>query len=138
MRAAVMAQIGLVARMTGRRAAVAGTLLWGAVALTMFDPPTLDDVGWQLSFLGAAGIVWLSPWIGARITPPRGAWWGWLIPAGVREAVAAAIAAQMCVLPVLAGTFGSVPLLGVMATTPGLLLVPPLDRKSTRLNSSHT
>lgn len=134
MRAAVMAQIGLAARMTGRRAAVAGTLLWGAVALTMFDPPTLDDVGWQLSFLGAAGLVWLSPWIGARIAPPRGAWWGWLIPAGVREAVAAAMAAQVCVLPVLAGTFGSVPLLGVMATTPGLLLVPPLMAGSAALS----
>ena len=134
MRAAVMAQIGLAARVTGRRAAVAGTLLWGAVALTMFDPPTLDDVGWQLSFLGAAGLVWLSPWIGAVIAPPVGARWRWLIPVGVREAVAAAIAAQVCVLPVLASTFGSVPLLGLIATTPGLLLVPPLMAGSAALS----
>ncbi len=134
LRAAAMAQIGLLARMTGRRAAVAGTLLWGAVALALLDPPTLDDVGWQLSFLGAAGLVWLAPWIAARMAPPPGARWGWLLPAGVREAVGGTIAAQVCVLPVLAGTFGSVPLLGVMATTPGLLLVPPLMAGSAALS----
>ena len=83
---------------------------------------------------GAAGLVWLSPWIGAVIAPPVGARWRWLIPVGVREAVAAAIAAQVCVLPVLASTFGSVPLLGLIATTPGLLLVPPLMAGSAALS----
>jgi competence protein ComEC len=134
MRAAVMAQIGLLARMTGRRAAVAGTLLWGAVGMTMVDPPTLDDVGWQLSFLGAAGLVWLSPWIEARLAPLASTRWHWVFPGGVREAIAGAMGAYLCVLPVLAGTLGSVPLLGLVATTPGLLLVPPLMVASAALS----
>lgn len=134
LRAAAMAQIGLVARMTERRAAVAGTLLWGAVALAMIDPGALDDVGWQLSFLGASGLVWMAPWIAACMAPPPGARWGWLIPAGVRDAVGATIAAQACVLPVLAGTIGSIPMLGIAATTPGLLLVPPLMMGSAALS----
>jgi competence protein ComEC len=138
LRAAVMAQLGLLARMSQRRAAVAGTLLWGAVIVTMVNPPTLDDVGWQLSFLGAAGLVWLAPWIETRMVPPPGARWRWLVPAGVRVVVAGAIAAQVCVLPVLAGTLGSVPLLGLAATTPGLLLIPPLMAGSAVLSLAGT
>ena len=134
LRAAVMAQLGLLARMTHRRAAVAGTLLWGAVILAIVDPPTLDDLGWQLSFLGAAGLVWLAPWLEALLAPPSGAWWQWLVPGGVRAAIASAIAAQVFVLPVLAGSLGSIPLLGVVATTPGLLLVPPLMAGSAALS----
>ena len=52
----------------------------------------------------------------------------------MREAVGGTIAAQVCVLPVLASTFGSVPLLGLIATTPGLLLVPPLMAGSAALS----
>ncbi len=126
LRAAVMAQVALGARATGRRAATGGALLWAAVALAGADPATLEDVGWQLSVLGAAGIIWLAPWLAARLAPPPGAWWAPGLPATVREMMAGAIAAQACVLPVLAGTLGSVPLLGVVATTPGILLIPPL------------
>ncbi len=148
LRAGTLTQLLVVAYATGRRGAIAGALLWGSVALAGWSLSTLDDVGWQLSFLGTAGLVWLAPAIDRWLTPrPTGATTGsvapllWLVRApfavvALRHAVAATTAAQIFVLPVIAGTLGSVPLLGIAATIPGIILIPSIMLASAAVASA--
>ena len=138
LRAGTLTQLLVVAYATGRRGAVAGALLWGSVALAGWSPSTLDDVGWQLSFLGTAGLVWLAPTFDRWLIPQSaGATTGSVATLGrlvrapfaiipLREAISATAGAQVFVLPVIAGTLGNVPLLGVAATIPGIILIPPI------------
>ncbi|MGH2370926.1 MAG: ComEC/Rec2 family competence protein, partial [Chloroflexota bacterium] len=116
-RAAAMAQLALVGRALGRAGTAGSLLLWGSAFLAAWQPDLLVDVGWQLSFLGTAGLIWLSPALAVRMDR---------LPPMVREALAATLAAQIFVLPVLAGTFGQVSLVAPVANVLGLWLVPAI------------
>lgn len=115
LRAAAMAQLALFGHAVGRNGAAGGLLIWGSAFLAAWQPRVLTDVGWQLSFLGTAGLIWLSPALAVRVP--------WL-PRAVREALVATLAAQVFVLPVLAGAFGRVSLVAPLSNMLGLPLVP--------------
>ncbi|MFC6592480.1 ComEC/Rec2 family competence protein [Deinococcus lacus] len=66
----------------------------------------LLDLGFQLSFLAVMGLL-LSPRLAARLPA---AWPEWL-----RLALAATLLAEAATLPLIAGTFGQVPLVGLPA-----------------------
>jgi competence protein ComEC len=117
LRAAAMAQLALVGRAAGRSGTAAGLLLWGTAFLAAWQPDIAGDVGWQLSFLGTAGLIWLGPLLAERLGR---------LPAAARAGVAGTIAAQVFVLPVLATTFGRVSLVAPLANALGLWLVPPI------------
>src|SRR5688500_7176851 len=108
LRAAAMAQLALTGRALGRSGAAGGMLLWGSAFLAAWDPGVLTDVGWQLSFLGTAGLVWLSPVVDRWLAH---AWW---LPGVVRESLSTTLAAQVFVLPLLA-VFGSLSLVAPLA-----------------------
>ncbi len=120
LRAAAMAQLALIGHALGRSGGAGSLLLWGSAFLAAWRPDTLDDPGWQLSFLGTAGLVWLAPVLGSLLGR-----WPWL-PAPAREALATTLAAQVFVLPVLAGLFGQVSLVAPLANVLGLPLVPAI------------
>ncbi|MGH7748078.1 MAG: ComEC/Rec2 family competence protein, partial [Candidatus Dormibacteria bacterium] len=80
------------------------------------DPPLVRDVGFQLSFLGTAGIVVLADPLARRIPGPR----------LLVEPFAVTVAAQVATLPVMAGTFGVVALLGPVANALVLPILPAL------------
>jgi competence protein ComEC len=120
LRAAAMAQLALAGHALGRRGTAGALLLWGCAFLAAWQPDLVLDVGWQLSFLGTAGLVWLAPALAARLA--RLAW----LPPAIREALAATVAAQVFVLPVLASTFGRVSVVAPLANVLGLPLVPPI------------
>ncbi len=89
-----------------------GLLLW---INTLWQPEALLDVGVRLSYLAAGGIVagqrLLRPWLSRAPHP-----WRWL-----GQAAAVSGSAQIATLPVVASSFGYLPLLGLPAN---LLAVP--------------
>ena len=115
-RSALMAGSGLVAGTAGRRTDPLPMLALSAALMLGIDPALVRDPGFQLSFLGTAGIVLLARPLGHRIPGPR----------LLVEPFAVTVAAQAATVPVMAGTFGVLALLGPVANALVLPLLPPL------------
>ena len=106
-RAAAMGSVGLIGmghhgRRRGTRALGAAVLL-----LLLFDPWLALSMGFALSVLATAGILWLAP--GWRDRLMR-----WL-PRWVAEAVSVPLAAQLACTPLVAAISGQVSLVAVVA-----------------------
>ncbi len=111
-RAALMAAAMLVARLGGSRAHAASALALAALVMLLAAPPVLWDVGFQLSLLATAGLVWF----GAPIERRLHRW-----PAWIREPVALTLAAQLTTLPVILVNFER---LSLVAPIANVLVVP--------------
>ena len=111
-RAALMAAAMLVARLGGSRAHAASALALAALVMLLAAPPVLWDVGFQLSLLATAGLVWF----GAPIERRLHRWPGW-----IREPVALTLAAQLTTLPVILVNFER---LSLVAPIANVLVVP--------------
>jgi len=132
LRAAAMAQLALLGRAAGRQGTAGSLLLWGSAALAAWQPDIVADASWQLSFLGTAGLIWLAG--------PLAAGLGRLgrLPAFAVEALAATLAAQLFILPVLVSTFGRVSLIAPLPNVLSLPLVAPIMAGGTALALSGT
>ena len=117
LRAGAMAQLALAGRAFEREGAAGALLLWASAALLAWRPDLALDAGWQLSFLGTAGLVWIGPALAGRLSA---------LPPTVREALGATLAAQLFVLPALAATFGRVSLVAPLSNVLVLPLVGPV------------
>jgi competence protein ComEC len=117
LRAAVMAAVGLAAFLFGRLSTPSHAFGLAFVGLLAFDPMMLWSVGFQLSFLATAGILWLRPPLVARLGS---------LPRPLAEAVAIGIAAQVAVFPLIALHFGRVSVASVPANLAAFLLVAPI------------
>lgn len=95
-RAAVMAATMVLGRALDLDGDLANLLGLAALALLAFRPAAVGDVGFQLSFVATLGILVLAP--GLRLV--AGAW-----PLGLGWALAASLAAQLALLPLLALRF---------------------------------
>jgi competence protein ComEC len=95
-RAAAMGGLALLATRLGRPTHVWTSLAVVGAAMLGWHPELAWDVGFQLSFLGTAAIVLLTPSIAARL--------GWL-PGILREPFAVTLAAQVGTLPLTAAGF---------------------------------
>ncbi len=111
-RAALMAAAMLVARLGGSRAHASSALAMAALVMVVAAPPVLWDVGFQLSLLATAGLVWF----GASVERRLAGWPGWL-----REPVALTLAAQLTTLPVILVNFER---LSLVAPIANVLVVP--------------
>jgi competence protein ComEC len=111
-RAALMAGCMLVARLGGSRAHAASALELAAVVMLLVAPPVLWDVGFQLSLLATAGLIWF----GAPVERRLAGWPGW-----IREPVALTLAAQLTTLPVILVNFER---LSLVAPIANVLVVP--------------
>lgn len=111
-RAALMAGAMLVARLGGSRAHAASALALAALVMLLAAPPVLWDVGFQLSLLATAGLVWF----GASVERRLPGWPGW-----IREPVALTLAAQLTTLPVVLVNFER---LSLVAPIANVLVVP--------------
>ncbi len=114
-RAALMAAAMLVARLGGSRAHAASALALAALVMLLAAPPVLWDVGFQLSLLATAGLVWF----GAPIERRLRRWPGW-----IREPVALTLAAQLTTLPVILVNFERLSLVAPIANVLVVPLVP--------------
>lgn len=135
-RAALTGIIGVLALRSGRKGGGRRALMIALAAMTLWEPRQLTaDAGFQLSFLATLGIVELGPPL--RTLCAR------FLPAGLAEALAVTLAAELPTLPWSAWIFGTLPLLAPLtnlaaaplsglATMSGLallgtsLLIPPL------------
>jgi competence protein ComEC len=127
-RAAIMFSVYLAARGLGRQRSVLPALGLAGAVMVALDPPIVGSVSFQLSFAAVFGIAALSrlltgAWqrhvlqrIPARTPVQRSAMW-------VGTGLAASAGATLITAPIIASTFGSVPLMGSIAT---LLILPAL------------
>lgn len=117
-RASLMAILALIARGTGRRYAVVRGLIFAGVAMLLHNPYLLVyDPGFQLSFLATLGLVLVSPHIESRLTR---------VPAflGMRGFMAATLATQLFVLPILLYEMGTFSIVAVLVNVLVLPMVP--------------
>ncbi len=114
-RASLMAMFLLIARATGRTYAVLRALMCTAVIMVIHNPYILvHDPGFQLSFLATLGLIIFMPWIELRLTRIPQAF-------GIRGVLAATIAAQVFVLPLLLYQTG---LFSVVSIVVNVLVLP--------------
>ena len=115
-RAAVMGSLVLVARHIGRPSSSPALLLLAATVMTMIEPRLLlDDAGFHLSFAAAAGLIWLAPYIRARL---KG------FPRRVQGILSETTAATIMTAPILWLQFGQMSLVAPWSNLFVLPLIP--------------
>jgi competence protein ComEC len=113
-RSALMAGAAMFASSAGRRTDPVPMLALVAGLMLATDPGLIADPGFQLSFLGTAGILLLAEPIARRLPGPR----------LLVEPFAVTVAAQLATLPIMGGTFGVIALAGPVANALVLPLLP--------------
>jgi competence protein ComEC len=116
-RAAAMGGLALLATRLGRPTHVWTSLAVVGAAMLGWHPELAWDVGFQLSFLGTAAIVLLTPSIAARL--------GWM-PGILREPFAVTLAAQVGTLPLTAAGFHVLSPVAPLANALVLPLLPEI------------
>lgn len=118
-RAALMASLAILARLTGRVYEVTFALMLTAFLMTLYNPLVLFELGFQLSFLATLGLLYLVPILEPffRWLPER---WG------LRLIVTATLAAQLAVTPLLLFTTSQLSLVALLANLLVLPIIPVL------------
>lgn len=98
-RATTMAGVAATATMMGRDSSSRRYLALTICCLVLVDPRIVRSLGFQLSVLASAGLLFLARPLEEKIRGPR-------LIAGV---LAATIAAQLCVAPLIIATFDGIP-----------------------------
>jgi competence protein ComEC len=120
-RAAVMGSIVVIGRYLDRPGAVWTTLFAACWAMTLWQPQTLWDMGFQLSALATASLLMFGAPVDALLGRTPLAWrgLGW-----AREALAATLAAQWLALPLILYHFGTLSVIAPLANVAILPAVP--------------
>ncbi len=120
-RAAVMGTIVVVGQRLARPAHAWTTLFAACWAMTLWDPQTLWDLGFQLSALATASLFAYGKGVEALLlkTPLRVGWLDW-----AREALTATLAAQILALPLILYQFGNLSIIAPLANVVLLPVVP--------------
>ncbi len=117
-RAALILSLFVVGRLLGRSVLPSGALATAFLILLLVDPAALGRPGLQLSFAGAAGLLYGMKPISALLA--RG--WTGRMPSVVRSGIAAGVSATLATLPLVAWHFDRVSVVGIPAT----LMAAPL------------
>ena len=116
-RAGIMAVILLFARMTGRTYDAGRALLIAGILMIAYNPRTITDISFQLSFLATFGVLFITPlvigWV--RFLPMRFKF---------RELVATTMGATISVLPILIYQTGVVSIVSIPTNILILPLIP--------------
>jgi competence protein ComEC len=127
-RAAIMGGLAIFARQMGRRQNGLNTLAATAGIMAVFNPNTLWDVGFQLSFGATLGLVLyaqpLQDWFTALLARRLPLETARKISAPVSACMLFTLAAQLTTLPIMAYQFGRISLVSVIAN-PFILPVQP-------------
>ncbi|OGL77309.1 hypothetical protein A3E97_04245, partial [Candidatus Uhrbacteria bacterium RIFCSPHIGHO2_12_FULL_47_12] len=108
-RAAIFGGVLLIGSMIGRRASIVNTLLLTASVMLFYNPRwLLDDVGFQLSFVAFAAIIFIAPRLEEKLE---------FVPEhiGIRNALAGSLSAIFLTLPIILWQFGSISLVAPFA-----------------------
>lgn len=117
-RAALMAMVAMVGKISGREYIAGRILLVIAFLMVLWNPYVLAfDPGFQLSILATAGLIGLTPLFAQRLT--------WITEKlGLREVVAATLGTQAAVLPLLLFQNGQLPVYSLLANILALIVIP--------------
>jgi len=117
-RAAIMGILVLLARHEGRMYNIRNALVFAGAVMVYINPKILRfDIGFQLSFLATAGLVWLAPVFEK--------WFGRLPKSfGLKEILIATLSAQLAVLPLLLVYFARLSIISPLANLVILLFIP--------------
>ncbi|MBJ7473002.1 MAG: ComEC/Rec2 family competence protein, partial [Solirubrobacteraceae bacterium] len=107
-RAGVMGLAGLLALAMGREHRGLTALALAAAATLALDPRAWLDVGWQLSFAAAGGLITVGPWL-ARALASYG------LPRSLAAGLACTLIATVATAPIMLATFGELSLIGLVA-----------------------
>jgi competence protein ComEC len=120
-RAAVMGTIVVIGQRAARPAHAWTTLFAATWAMTLWDPQTLWDLGFQLSALATASLFAYGKGVERVLlrTPLRAGWLDW-----AREALTATLAAQILALPLILYQFGNLSIIAPAANVALLPMVP--------------
>jgi competence protein ComEC len=116
LRASAMAAVSMLAIFLGRPVPTLRVLTLAATALLLADPFLVRSVGFQLSCGACAGLVLLGQPLAAHLPGPD----------VLRMPLGTTAAAQIGVLPVALGTFGTLPLIALPANVAVAPVVGPL------------
>jgi competence protein ComEC len=114
-RAALMAGALLIARLGGARSHAISALMLAALLMLLVSPAIAWDVGFQLSALATAGLIWFGSSFARRLHR-------W--PTLVSEPMALTMAAQVTTLPVILLNFERLSLIAPIANVLVVPLVP--------------
>ncbi|MBV9231195.1 MAG: ComEC/Rec2 family competence protein [Chloroflexi bacterium] len=119
LRSGVMGSLLVIAPRLGRIYNVYTALALTALLMSISDPFVLQDVGFQLSFLGTLGIILLTPFFQRLLLPVE------RLPYGhhIAEIIAVTLAAETATLPIFAVTFQEISFIAPIAN---MLTVPLL------------
>jgi competence protein ComEC len=116
-RASLMAALVLGARLLGRTYDLNNIIAATALAILLVQPTELFDVGFQLSFVTAWGLIFFVPRIGEAFgTVSQRSWYRWLV-----MPVLASVVAQIVSTPLILFYFQRFPLVSLVAN---LVIVP--------------
>lgn len=114
-RATVMTLCALYARVCGRRYDMLSGMSFAAAAILIFDPSSLFEIGFQLSFGAVLVIALLMQPISQRLS---------LLPEDIAAMIAVSICGTLGTLPLSIYYFGTIPVLGLFANILILPIVP--------------
>jgi competence protein ComEC len=122
-RAGIMGSLTLIAYYFGRPSE-ARRLLWvTAGMMLLFSPLYIVDIGFQLSFVATAGILYLEPWIKRRVDTWISSY-GMIIQGYLAEYLYPTLAATIATLPVILYHFGRASWISPLVNILVLPLVP--------------
>lgn len=116
MRATIMAIIGLLGFSQSRNPDYLGLLGFAGLILLIIKPLWLFNIGFQLSMLASAGIIYGVPIYQRLFSRPKNFLTKVMLGMGVIFAVT--LAAQLAVLPLMAYYFDRLPMMGLLANLP--------------------
>ncbi len=131
LRAVLMASLVLLALFVGRQPHILSAMLFSAAIMTAYEPSLLLDIGFQLSFLATAGVLFITPpllSLSSRLLDRMskvndlGKYLLWLLSASIL----AGFGAWITTAPIILANFGTLSLVGIPATISVLPSFAPL------------
>lgn len=118
-RAGLMATMIFVGQWFGREVNPGGPLLLTAMMMLLISPLILFDIGFQLSLMSTAGLIWFHPWLSGKLLLLK------KIPV-LGDNLLVTLSAQLATLPIMLVNFGQLSWLAPLANALVLPLIPLL------------
>jgi len=118
-RAGLMATMIFIGQLLGREVNSGKLLCLTAMLMLLMSPLILFDIGFQLSLLSTAGLIWLHPWLSGKLLLLK------RIPV-LGENLLVTLSAQLATLPIMLVNFGQLSWLAPLANALILPTIPLL------------
>lgn len=114
-RAGLMILMAFFAQLIGRQSQAWWVLVITGLLMLIYQPDWLLSISFQLSFLATFGVVVVAPEIIKRLN---------FLPEVIKQDLGVTMAAQLMVLPIIAANFHQASIVGVIANTLVLWIIP--------------